>query len=250
MNVVSNASVDYVQSGAELEIPTPANTEVDALVLQTTLAATDLWEKRGRQHKALHAFMGHAYRLAGKLRNDESEFGRTMRALGIKRPKLDKLYYQVVQAFQPEEQRTDPDLKSEASRLKRAFVQAEALGYTAADFLRRIECKELVAGRRINGVRKLIRLAQLAKPPRSRKAKPPAIFNNEAVLSEIDAGSIDLSSLIAVMLDKALSPRERLSAMKAAANIAEESGSATDQDSSSRVGKLRQGNFFDFRRPS
>jgi DNA adenine methylase len=208
-------------SGAVLENPTPANTEVDALVSQVALAAIDAWKARGRQHKALHAFMGRAYSLAGKLIDDESEFDRIMRARGIKKPKLDHLYYHLIQAFQPEEQRADPDMKSEASRLKRAFIQAEALGYTTGDFVRRIERKEVVAGRRISGVNKLIKLAQLSKPIKRADSTSEAAGRPGTALPDIGASFIDLSGYLATMLNKALPLPERLTAMNAAADAAE-----------------------------
>lgn len=213
-------------SGVELEIPTSASAEVDALVSHTELAANDLWDRLTRKHKALHAFMGRAYALAGRLKDDESEFCRVMQKRGIKRPKIQLLYYQIIQAFQPDEQRADPDMKSEASRLKRAFIQAEARGYAATEFVRQIEKKELVGKRKINGVNKLIEQAKLANP--SQKAKRPRGHVATVAESGVNtkASHYDLSRYIAIILNKTLSRDERLIAMDAAADEVEGAGIA------------------------
>ncbi|WP_256365926.1 MULTISPECIES: DNA adenine methylase [unclassified Tardiphaga] len=216
-------------AGAVLENPTPANTQVNVLVSQVALAAIDAWKAKGRQHKALHAFMGRTYSLASKLSDDESEFNRIMQARGIKKPKLDHLYYHLIQAFQPEEQRADPDMKSEASRLKRAFIQAEALGYTPGDFVRRIERKEVVAGRRISGVNKLIKLARLSKPLKRVDFTSEAAGLPGMALPDRGASFIDLSGYLATMLNKAIPHGERLTAMDAAADAAERAGVSPDQ---------------------
>jgi hypothetical protein len=212
-----------------LENPTSANTEVDALVSEVAFAAIDAWKAKGRQHKALHAFMGRAYHLAGKLRDNEPDFSRIMQARGIKRPKLDHLYYHLIQAFQSEEQRIDPDMRSEASRLKRAFIQAEALGYTSSDFVRRIEDKEVVAGRKISGVNKLIKMAQLSRSLKKPKAMAEAGLRTGGVRTDVGDRSTDLSRYFATVLNKALPLQERLTAMEAAADAAERAGVSPDE---------------------
>ena len=136
-------------NGAKLGVLTPANPEIDALSPKVKLLAMDAWKARDRSHRARHTFMAEAYGLALKLRENKAEFVGLMRAEGIKKPDIDLLYYKTVQVFQPEEKRSHPNWKSDASRLARAFIQAETLGYKEKDFVRRIEREEVVNGRRV-----------------------------------------------------------------------------------------------------
>ncbi len=201
--------------GTKLENPTPLAAEIDVLASKAELLAAEAHRAHRGHHRRVHQFLAATYTLYLRLKGAEPEFLRLMLAKGIKRPKMEAIHLQVIQAFQPEEARRDRNSKAETSRLARALKQAAALGWPDADFIKRIERKEMIAGRRVSGVSKLIRLAQ--NEGRTARARKPDINLDEVCV------------LLAAALDRSRGPQDRLAALNAATAALEGAGVASER---------------------